>query len=133
MSLVARIIAIGGIGILAWQALAASTSSATGIAYSHFAIGSYVIYAFAGYTAGRFGPLWWGLLAGGGVALIEGIAGWPVAALAGPDLVRLGLAEARQNDQLLLLVLTITAVGAVLGLIGAGVARWQKRTERRRA
>lgn len=122
-----RIIIVGGIGILAFEAIAASAAGALGIGYAKFAVGSYAIYAAVGYLAVRSGPVFWGPVAGAAVAGVEAVAGWRLAAIVGPDIVRLGLDEARQGRSWIVLALVLIAVGAMLGLLGGLLSEWQKR------
>lgn len=126
-----RVIIIGGIGILAYQAIAAATAGAVQVAYTKFAFGSYAIYAAAGYFAARRGPVIWGVLAGAAVAAIEAVAGWRLAAVVGPDIVRLGLDEAHAGRSWVSLALVIVAVGAMLGLLGGLLALWRRRSAAR--
>lgn len=127
MTILFRIIIVGGIGILAYSAVAAAASGAVGIDYTRFAFGSYAIYAAAGFVAGRWGPLWWGPAAGAAVAAVEGIFGWRLAAAVGPDIVRLGLSERHAGSSWLALLGILMVVGALLGFIGAAYARWRRR------
>lgn len=126
MTALARVIVIGGIGILAYRAIAAAAAGAIGIDYARFVIGSYVIFAVAGYLAGRAGPLWWGAVAGAAVAAVEALAGWRLAAAVGPESVRLVLEEARTGRSWTSLVLLVMVAGTALGLAGAALARWRR-------
>ena len=127
MTILARVIIVCGIAILAYQAIAAAASGALGIAYTKFAFGSYAIYAAAGFTAGRYGPLWWGAAAGAAVAAIEGFFGWRLAAVVGPDVVRLGLHESHASSSWVWRLLALALVGAGLGLVGGAYAHWRRR------
>ena len=122
----ARIIVIGGIGILAYRAIAAAAAGAIGVDYARFVIGSYIIFAIVGYLAGRAGPLWWGAAAGAAVAGVEAVAGWRLAAAVGAESVRLVLEEARTGRSWTSLVLLVMVAGAVLGVAGAAIAWWRR-------
>lgn len=126
-----RVIIVGGIGILAYQAIAAAAAGALQVNYTKFAFGSYAIYAAAGYFASRRGPVLWGVLAGAAVAAVEAVAGWRLAAVVGPDIVRLGLNDAHAGRSWLALAAVIVVVGAMLGLLGAVIALWRKRRDER--
>jgi hypothetical protein len=121
----ARIIVIGGIGILAYRAIAAAAAGAIGVDYARFVVGSYIIFAIAGYLAGRAGPLWWGAVAGAAIAGVEALAGWRLAAAVGPQSVRLVLEEARTGRSWTSLVLLVMVAGAILGVTGAAIAWWR--------
>ena len=131
MSVLARIIVIGGIGVLAYRAIAMSAAGAMGVEYTRFVVGSYAIFAIVGYVAGRFGPLWWGAVAGAMVAAVEALAGWRLASAVGPESVRLVLEEARTGRSWTSLVLLVMVAGAALGLAGAAFARWRHGRDRR--
>jgi hypothetical protein len=123
-----RVIVAGGIGILAWDAIAAAAAGALRLDYSRFAVGSCAIYAAAGALAGRAPhPLWRGPAAGAAVAAVSGIAGWRLASLIGPDAVRLGLDETHGGSAWLTRLGVLLLLGAGLGAAGAGYARWRDR------
>ena len=126
MIALARVIVVGGIGVLAYRAIAAAASGEIGVDYNRFVVGSYVIFAIAGYAAGRVGPLWWGAAAGATVAGVEALFGWRLATAVGPESVRLILEEARAGRSWTSLVLLVMAAGGALGLAGAAFAGWHK-------
>lgn len=125
MTILVRIIIIGGIGILAYRAIAASAAGALGFEYTRFIIGSYVICAITGYVAGKRGPLWWGAVTGAAVAAVEVIAGWRLAAAVSPAAARQVIEEARAARSWTELVLLVMLVGSALGLGGAVYAWWR--------
>ncbi len=115
------VILLGSIAVLLFDALASSLSLQFGFAYARAAIGTYVIYAFAGFLAGRFGGWKHGALVGVALGLVDATIGWAVSWFIGPGkpvdgasltpILWIGVA------------LTVMLLGAILGAIGGAVGR----------
>ncbi len=117
-----RILLLGGLGVVAYDVVASMLARGFALTYGRFAIGSYAIYLLTGYLAARRAPFWHGPLAGAAVAAVEAGLGWPLSAQLGPADSAAVYASAPAAARIGMVVL-LAAVGAALGLVGAGLAQ----------
>ncbi|HEX6590073.1 MAG TPA: hypothetical protein VF039_13795 [Longimicrobiales bacterium] len=105
--------------VLTFDTAASLVSTTTGIPYTAFAIGSYVIYFMAGYLVGRRFGMSAGIAAGAVAGITDATLGWLVSWL-----LSAASAEGEIGPALVLGTIVIVAAGAtVLGAIGALVGR----------
>lgn len=85
MSPFVRIVLIAAATVLLYDAVAATASRVLGFAYGSASVGSWLIYAGAGFFATRAtGSLWMGALAAAAAGLVDSTAGWLISAWIGP-------------------------------------------------
>jgi hypothetical protein len=111
------VIIIGAILVLVFDTAASVLSASTGLEYSWFAIGSFVIYAVVGYIASGESLLR-GVLASAAVGFVEATAGWWISWQVGPGAVE---GETIDAATLAAAIVFVTVIAGLIGLI-AGLA-----------
>ena len=125
MSPLLRVILISVAAVLVFDTVAAVASRTTGFPYTSAVYGSYIIYAVAGCFGMRAsGRLWAGALAGGVAGLADSTLGWLISNAIGPYIPPMELPTGPAAVVVVVILVTLSA--AVIGLIGAFVAKVRK-------
>jgi hypothetical protein len=120
-----RIVLLGGLAIICFDALAAVASQRFGFAYSKASIGSDIIYACIGFLATEgTASITRGILAAAMVGVLDATIGWWVSWLIGPGRIPTGPPSALE---LLAAVAVVAILGATAGAIGGLANKWQNR------
>ena len=114
-----KVIAAGGLAILVFDTAWATVARLGGYDYTSLFWVSFLLYAMAGFVAGRVRGTGVGALAGLAVALVDGTLGWWVSAVIGPGAVSGATPIAVAGT-----VATVAVTGFFCGLIGSLVARF---------
>jgi hypothetical protein len=119
---------VAGLAIVAFDAVASIISRTSGIEYTRFAYGSYLIQAAAGFFGRRSGLSFWGAtLLGTWVGFVEATIGWAVSWWIGP-----GRVEGPLAVEMLIGIVLYVAIGAtVLGAVGAFLGAFKRSSEHR--
>lgn len=123
MSVWLRVVAIGGVAIVAFDTLAAVASKLAGFPYGYATVGSWLIYFGVGYFAAKASSsVRRAALAAGIVGAVEATLGWGVSWLIGPgqppgssDQVPVALTL---GVTIIIVIATASAIGAIGGLLG---------------
>lgn len=109
----------GGIGVVAFDAVAAWAAKTFEFEYAAAAWGSFLIYAAVGYAASReTGSLRVSAAMGGAVALVEATVGLAVAWAIGP-----GRLDGADAPLIAATIAAVVLVGALIGCFGGWVQR----------
>ncbi len=109
---------LGAIVVVVYDTLTAIISVATGISYSFFALGSFVISLTFGFLLGRAAKWYLGALSGAANGLVEATVGWAISWLIGP-----GKPEFETDAVMIAIIVGLAInIGAVLGLIGGSLS-----------
>jgi hypothetical protein len=116
----ARVVLIAAATVLLYDAVAATASRVSGFPYGSAAVGSWLIYAGAGFFATRAtGSLWMGVLAAAAAGLVDSTAGWLISAWIGP-----GRPESSASPGVIAgVVVAVPLMAGAIGLAGAVAAR----------
>jgi len=122
MSSFTRVLLLSAAAVLVFDAVAAGAARATGFPYASAAVGSYLIYAAAGFFGARAGGgVRMGALAGMAAGLVDATAGWVLAAaIGGPALAAYtpdGVGE------IVITIIIVALLGGIMGTIGALLAK----------
>lgn len=79
-----KVVAIGAVAVIAYDAVTALASHQFGFAYTRAAVGSYLLYAMVGYFAAKSDGLRSAVRAGATIGLIDASVGWAVSWAIGP-------------------------------------------------
>lgn len=111
---VVKFLVFGVIVVVVYDTCTALISTLSGIAYSYFAFGSFIISLTFGFLLGRSTKWYLGALAGAANGLTEATLGWAISWAIGP-----GKPEF-ETDTVTIAMIVILAIdiGAVLGFIG---------------
>ncbi len=112
---------IGAVTVISFDAVAAVTSRATGVAYSRFTLGSCIIYAGVGYLAARSalqGQLGTSALAGIIVGFTDATVGWTLSWIIGPGRRLRGLSF----KSWLFTAVFVISLSSGLAILGGAVA-----------
>ena len=125
MSPLLRVILVAVAAVLVFDTVAAVASRATGFPYTSAVYGSYIIYGVAGFFGMRASRrVWAGGLAGGAAGLADSTLGWLVSNAIGPHISPMELPTG--PAAIVAVVILVTLSAAVIGLIGAFVAKMLK-------
>ena len=120
MSSFVRVLLISGAVVLVYDIVAASASRAFGFAYASASLGSYLIYATAGFMGARAGGgVAMGVLAAVAAGLVDATAGWLVSAWIGPGRPT---GAAATSTAIGAVVVIVPVLAGIVGLVGAVVA-----------
>jgi len=113
-----RVVVFGGVAVVLYDAIAAVASRQFDFPYTNAAFGSYILYAVAGYIAGRAGGWRVGAAVGAVLGLIDASIGWAVSTALH--------ANAPPTPHLTILTWAVVAVmvmvtGGICGLIGGAI------------
>lgn len=117
-----RIVFLGGIAIISFDALASVASQQLGFAYSTASIGSGILYIGIGFIATRAtGLISRAALAAAIVGVVEATLGWWVSWIIGPGRSPAGPPSVLQ---LLTVIASLAGVGAIVGAFGGWASTW---------
>jgi hypothetical protein len=115
---IVKIVFIGALAVLVFDAVAAVLSLTYGPAYGWFSIGSFLLYLLFGYLVARRSKWFSGSVAGAFLGLIESTLGWAISWYIGP-----GKVSMEMNPVLIVAtIIFVVGVAAVLGLIGGALS-----------
>lgn len=122
MSPLLRVVLTAGAAVLVFDAVVATTSRLFGFRYESAVIGSYLLYALAGYFGARAGgSIGAGILAAGAVGLVDSTLGWLISAAIGPG--RPPAEAAATPAAIAAVVMMVPLLAGIIGLVGAVIAR----------
>lgn len=120
MNAFTRVVLLSAAAILVYDTGMSAASRVLGFPYASAAIGSYVIYAAAGFFGARAGGgIGWGGLAGLAAGLTDATVGWLISAAIGPG-------RPPPGSGVILIAFAavyVTALAGVVGILGALAAR----------
>ena len=114
-----KTVLFGALGVLCFDTLGATASRILGFRYGLLTIGTYIIYTFVSYKAGRQAGMAAALTTGASLGLVDSTLGWAISWAIGPG---------RPSQVISTVAIAVTCVfviglGAVLGLVGGVLAR----------
>ena len=112
-----RFILIGSAFIVAYDFLSALMSTATGIQYGFFSVGSFILYTVFGILVGLNSKWFLGLFAGAVMGLVEATIGWTVSWYMGPGKPTVEINTLSIAATIVVVVLLASILGFVGGLI----------------
>lgn len=111
----------GAVAVLVFDGIASFISLRQGVPYGDFSVGSFIIYAIAGFVAAKVAGWTGAVKTGAALGLIDATMGWGLAWLIGPGKLPPDATFTAWMWPVIALTATVSAV--VLALIGAAVAR----------
>ena len=117
-----RVLLLGALAIVLYDAIAALGSTSLGFPYSRTAYGSYLLYTVIGFFATRTGGTKGALAAGLTLGLVDATVGWAVSALIGPGRPPAGMSFTILMWLVVAVTFCITAT--ICALLGALTSRF---------
>lgn len=114
-----KIVLLGLLGVVAFDALASIASRVLGFWYVYATVGSWLIYGVVGFFAGRLVPLSAAAVGGAVVAFGEATVGWKVSCLIGPGCADVTLTV----GVIVFTIFFVTLVGAIIAAVGSIIGR----------
>jgi hypothetical protein len=112
---------LGGVlAVLVLDTGASLASLVIGFSYASLAPITYLIYATIGFLAARTTTLWAGVFASATVAAFDATVGWGISWVIGPGRPP---EELQHPSMVIAAAVMVVLLGAVLGLVGGGLAR----------
>ena len=119
MSSKSRITLIGAVGVVLFDVAASFVSRWQGFDYGWAVIGSWLMYTGLGFAVVRAERSASGLRAGGVIGLVDATCGWGLSWVIGP-----GQVDGASPGMVVVTVALVTLSAAILGAVGAFLARW---------
>ena len=120
MNQLTKIVCLGAIGVLVFDALASFASLLVGFSYAYATVGSVIIYGIVGYFSFLTGGIGACIRAAILVELVDVTLGWGISWLIGPGAFP---AQQRTVGTISLSVIFVFIFAVVCALLGAGVGR----------
>lgn len=124
-----RVAIVGGVAVIAFDAIASIVSRSTGIPYDRATYGSWILYALIGYMAGRTSPttaLKSAALTGIVVGVADATLGWATSWSLGQGRVAGGISAA----QWIFVAAIVTLLATGFAALGGSFARMQNSRRR---
>ncbi len=107
--------------IVSFDAIGSTLSRLFQFDYGDFIWGSFLLYVFVGYWGAYRRGFIYGILLGGVTGLAESTLGWYVSTAIGPFTRR--DPPNSTLSEILIAIIFVSAIGIVLGLLGAGICK----------
>lgn len=114
MKSISLVIIIGALTVILYDAAGSVASRVLGFAYSWLIMGSVLIYALFGYSAGKNGGLLVGALTGALIGIVDATIGWYISWTIGPSQPTTEVSA----TGIFLTVFFVTILAMFFGLIG---------------
>jgi hypothetical protein len=117
---VVRLVLLGVLTVIAFDALASLASRSLDFPYLYATIGSLLIYAALGFTLGRTASVSFAAASVAVIAFTEATIGWWLSGIIGPGKPKSGLVS---STQIVTTVVSMVVIGAIIGAVAGALGR----------